>query len=98
KVSRAYEPVWGVARHVGTSGIAPLPTSKLYHINMAYGDAGGTGGDLTRPYAWVYSSAHTGGAQFLFGDGSVHFISDSVDYIQFALMTHIKDGQVTKGI
>ena len=95
KVSRAYEPLWGVARHVGTSGRLPFTTSVLYHINMTYGEAGGDWGDLSRPYAWVFSSEHPGGAHFLFGDGSVHYISENMDYVSLCFLAHIIDGQPT---
>ena len=39
-------------------------------------------------------SFHTGGAQFVFGDGSVHFISENVDIQTYCHLHDRRDGQV----
>ena len=46
-----------------------------------------------RPYAWAYSSKHTGGAQFLLADGSTHFISENIDQNTWAYLGYISDGE-----
>lgn len=46
------------------------------------------------PGSWNFSSSHTGGAHFLFGDGSVHFLSDSLDLATYANLGAIADGKV----
>jgi len=39
-------------------------------------------------------SFHTGGAQFLFGDGSVQFLSENIDMITYGYLHMIADSQV----
>jgi prepilin-type N-terminal cleavage/methylation domain-containing protein len=57
-------------------------------LNSAYqGRADG------RHYAWVFNSGHDGGAHFLFGDGTVHFISENIDYLNLCRLAYIKDGE-----
>lgn len=57
-------------------------------LNAAWDESG-------RSYAWVFNSSHTGGGQFLFGDGSVRFLSETMDYRVFCLLNYIQDGQAT---
>ncbi len=40
-----------------------------------------------------FKSAHTGGAFFLFGDGSVHFLGEEIDYSTYQLLGSKNDGQ-----
>lgn len=41
-----------------------------------------------------FSSAHTGGVQFVLCDGSVHFLSENIDYNTFRALGERSDGQV----
>lgn len=46
-----------------------------------------------KTYAWVFSSGHPGGAQFVFNDASTHFVNDSIDYVTFLKLCYIHDGE-----
>jgi len=71
----------------------PTPTTvdaANWQINAAYnGDPQG------RAYAWGWNSGHTGGAQFVMGDGRVEFLSENMQYRIFVLLNYIHDRQVT---
>jgi len=41
-----------------------------------------------------FGSKHTGGAQFLFGDGAVRFLSDNIDTATYAYLAGANDGMV----
>ena len=43
--------------------------------------------------AWGFRSRHTGGANFAFADGSVRFLSQSIDHKTFQLLGCRNDGQ-----
>jgi prepilin-type N-terminal cleavage/methylation domain-containing protein/prepilin-type processing-associated H-X9-DG protein len=43
--------------------------------------------------SWGFKSNHTGGANFVFGDGAVRFISQSIDRRTYALLGAKADGQ-----
>jgi prepilin-type N-terminal cleavage/methylation domain-containing protein len=43
-----------------------------------------------------FKSMHSGGAYFLFGDGSVHFIVDTIDHNLYQLLGAKNDGQTTE--
>jgi prepilin-type N-terminal cleavage/methylation domain-containing protein/prepilin-type processing-associated H-X9-DG protein len=61
----------------------------------------GQGGDpKTAPdnwnVSWGFKSRHSGGANFLFGDGAVRFIRDSIDHKTYQLLGCRNDGQPTQ--
>ena len=41
-----------------------------------------------------FKSRHTGGAQFLFGDGAVRFISDNIDHVNYNRLSANQDNEV----
>ncbi len=44
--------------------------------------------------SWNFTSTHTGGAHFLFGDGSVHFLSNDLDLLTYRYLGSVADGMV----
>ena len=99
KTSSAYGP-WGMTgthtcchgRVVSASttllGAAEAaPYRNDWHINAPWqGDA------QRRTYAWVFGSKHPGGAQFIYCDGSTHFVPQTIDYLTFVRMAYLQDG------
>ena len=82
----------------GVSPIAFLPCDHAY--NYAINGSGtkryltcATGVYSTGTYAWVFSSQHPGGANFVMGDGSVKFLSETLDYMILCQLAYIHDNQ-----
>jgi len=44
--------------------------------------------------SWAFKSNHPGGANFVFGDASVRFVSDSIDYKTYQYLGCRNDGQL----
>ena len=42
---------------------------------------------------FAFKSRHSGGASFVFGDGSVHFVSETIDHKTYQLLGCRNDGQ-----
>ncbi|MCA9050387.1 MAG: DUF1559 domain-containing protein [Planctomycetaceae bacterium] len=100
--SADYTPLWGQGRHVGVFGRTIVHNGgdnnhSIYSINAKTKNrldgAWATWGD-DRPYAWVFSSKHEGGSQFVLADGSARFVSENLDLNTWAYITYINDRQV----
>ncbi len=76
--------------HCGYSDALGVAGTGINH-----GDVLDSGGVLdSRRARSTYSSNHTGGAQFLFADGSVHFLSENIDINLFEYLGERADGEV----
>ena len=80
--------VWGPPTNLGDPYWAARKIE--WHINQPW--QGRTDG---RTYAWVFGSAHEGGAFFLMNDGAVKFLSENMDYPLFCWLNAIQDGVPT---
>jgi prepilin-type processing-associated H-X9-DG protein len=77
--SSNYGPYWGQGLHTAVHGYI-LPTYNTQcAIDYPYGVP-------NKQYAWQYGSAHGFGANFVFLDGSVHFLTDDINYPTFAAL------------
>lgn len=99
KTSYHYGP-WGlVGTHTcchgriysNNSGTVSQATTQAYQRDWSLNSAYGGRAD-GKSYAWVFRSGHPGGGHFLLGDGTVHFISDNIDYLTLVRLSATKDG------
>ncbi len=49
---------------------------------------------INNNFPWTTSSVHPGGAQHLFSDGSVHFLTDSINVKTWAALGTVNSGEV----
>jgi len=88
--STSFGPYWGSGLHTATIGYTPA--SGNFNINQPYLATCLTGPNCT--YAWAYGSFHTNGANFVFLDGSVKFITQSIPYPTFYALNTRGGGEV----
>jgi prepilin-type N-terminal cleavage/methylation domain-containing protein len=94
-----YAAVPGVTRHAGMGGMMAAMTEGAG--SMILGHVGQTMGMMTMHsnpnqtnHIVHFSSRHEGGVQFVLCDGSVHFLSENVDYSIFRNLGERADGNV----
>ena len=90
--STSFGPYWGSGTHTSTHGRILPPNNASVSEWMPNGRVIGSTTPL--PYAWVFSSAHPGGINTVFADGSVKFIKDSISPYAWWAVATIRGGEV----
>jgi len=93
--SSYFGPRWGAGVHTAVHGYVP---DYRFHINYPAGNdpslcASSNPAIQKLQYAWGFGSWHTGGANFVFCDGSVRFLPDSMAFPVFQAMASINGGE-----
>ena len=88
--SSSYGPYWGAGTHTAVHG-------RGYYVdftpNYPYGNCSGNAG-MKCQYAWGFGSWHTNITNFVFCDGSVRSIGDSIGYLTFRYLQTPDGGEV----
>jgi len=91
--STSFGPYWGAGTHTSVHGRVPA-TDPKFNINANWTPGTCTVGPRC-VYAWVFSSFHSGGANFVMCDGSVRFIPESISYPTFAALNTKSGGETS---
>jgi prepilin-type N-terminal cleavage/methylation domain-containing protein/prepilin-type processing-associated H-X9-DG protein len=93
KQNVVFGPYWGAGLHTAVHGrVLPPPTTDYQYFmpNAAWKEPNPS----KLQYAWALGSRHPGGLHLLFGDGSVHFLKDSINPQTWWAIQTIKGGEV----
>jgi prepilin-type processing-associated H-X9-DG protein len=85
-----YGPYWGSGTHTAVHGRSH---AYQFNVNYPYGACAGRP-KLMCQYAWGFGSWHTGGANFLFCDGSTRFLPDAISFTTFQALNTCNGGEV----
>jgi len=94
--STSYGPYWGEGAHTSTHGRILPPSVATYWQTLpnSPGSNPCTTGSNCYPYAWVFSSVHSGGLNMAMADGSVKFIRNSISPVTWWGLATIYGGEV----
>jgi len=89
-----FGPYWGTGTHTAVHGWG---VSNGTQPNYPYGPCYGNNSGRQCPYAWGFGSAHSGGTNFVFLDGSVKLIRDGVNLSVWQGLCTPEGGEVING-
>jgi prepilin-type processing-associated H-X9-DG protein len=94
-----FGPYWGSGTHTAVHGRIDPPSSTsaisfLPNAGSGYLYPSSSQFGLKAPYAWVFSSNHSGGVNMLMSDGSVRFIKNSVSVYTWWSLATMAGGEV----
>jgi len=84
------DPYWGSGTHTSVHGYTPAGDAR-FNVNGKF-DASCVGSACQ--YAWGFGARHTGGANFAMCDGSVKFLTNSINYATFSALNTRAGGEV----
>jgi len=94
-----FGPYWGSGTHTAVHGRIDPPSSTTaisFLPNAGSGYLYPTANEFGKkaPYAWVFSSNHSGGVNMLMADGSVRFIKNSISVYTWWSLATMAGGEV----
>lgn len=85
---------WANPNALWTATTAPINHATCANENGGIGGANGCNADGNWQTSQGFKSRHVGGAQFVFADGSVHFLSENINYRTYQQLGDRRDGEV----
>ena len=85
---------WANPNALWTGTAAPINYETCANQNGGISGANGCNADGNWQTSQGFKSRHIGGAQFVFADGSTHFLSDNINYMTYQRLGDRRDGQV----